>query len=212
MTDYDLFGAIPPGDSGLPPGMRLEEDFLAPDEEQALLAHIRGLPLTNAEYLQYTARRRTMSYGGKYDFAHQQLDEAPPIPDWLQPLKARAAAWAEVNADEIAQALVSEYAPGTPLGWHRDVPHYEHIIGISLAGEGVMRFRRYPPRREDGRPARADLKRVLRPRSIYTLQGESRWRWQHAVSPTKVLRFSITFRTRSDREVQGTVYPVGSAP
>lgn len=208
MTEYDLFGAITPRDPALPPGMRLEEGFLAPDEEQALLARIRELPLTNAEYLQYTARRRTMSYGGKYDFAHQQLNEAPPIPDWLQALKARAAAWARVDADDIVQGLISEYAPGTPLGWHRDVPHYEHIIGISLAGEGVMRFRRYPPRRDDGKPARADLKLVLHPRSIYSLQGDARWKWQHAVSPTKTLRFSITFRTRSKQ----AVYPVGPAP
>ena len=175
--------------------MRLEEDFLGADEEEALLAHIRELPLTNAEYLQYTARRRTMSYGGKYDFTHQQLNEAPPIPEWLHPLMRRAAAWAQLDANHIAQALVSEYSPGTPLGWHRDVPNYEGIIGISLAGEGVMRLRRYPPQRADGKPARADLKLLLRPRSIYTLQREARWGWQHAVSPTKHLRYSITFRT-----------------
>ena len=72
----------------------------------------------------------------------------------------------------------------------------EGIIGISLAGEGVMRFRRYPPRRDDGKAARAELKLTLQPRSIYTLQGEARWKWQHAVSPTKTLRYSITFRTR----------------
>ena len=176
--------------------MRLENHFLDADDEQALIAHIRDLPLTNAEYLQYTARRRTVSYGGKYDFTHQELNEAPPIPAWLQPLKSRAAAWARLDEQDIAQALVSEYSPGTPLGWHRDVPNYEGIIGISLAGEGVMRFRRYPPRRDDGKAARAELKLTLQPRSIYTLQGDARWKWQHAVSPTKALRYSITFRTR----------------
>ncbi len=183
----DLFG-----ESALPQGMRLADGFLAPDEEALLLGRIRELPLQNAVYLQYTARRRTMNYGGQYDFTHQQLNEAPPIPDWLQPLQARAAAWAGIEPDAVAQALVAEYAPGTPLGWHRDVPDYEHIIGVSLAGEGVMRFRRYPPKP----PARAEFKLTLAPRSIYTLQGEARWKWQHAVSPTRVLRYSITFRTR----------------
>jgi hypothetical protein len=28
------------------------------------------------------------------------------------------------------------------------------------------------------------------------LRDAARWRWQHAVSPTKELRYSITFRTR----------------
>ncbi len=97
---------------------------------------------------------------------------------------------------KVAQALISEYAPGTPLGWHRDVPDYQEIVGVSLGREGVMRFRRYPPEREGGKPARADLKLTLMPRSIYTLQGDARWKWQHAVSPTKALRYSITFRTR----------------
>lgn len=189
MSHPDLFGPQ------LPEGMRLDEGFLGLEEERELLAHIRTLPLTNAEYLQYTARRRTMNYGGKYDFAHQQLNAAPPIPAWLEPLKRRAAEWARLDPAKIAQALVSEYVPGTPLGWHRDVPDYEHIVGISLAGKAVMRLRRYPPRRPDGGPARADLKLTLLPRSIYTLQNEARWGWQHAVSPTRELRYSITFRT-----------------
>jgi len=36
---------------------------------------------------------------------------------------------------------------------------------------------------------------VLEPRSAYILRGAARWRWQHAISPTKALRYSITFRT-----------------
>ena len=202
MSDFDLFGPLPAASVSLPEGMRLEEEFLSADEERSLVTHIQALPFANAEYLQYTARRRTVSYGGKYDFAHRQLDEAPPIPDWLQPLKRRAAEWARLDADEIAQSLINEYSPGTPLGWHRDVPHYEGIIGVSLAGEALMRFPRYPPRRADGKAARADLKVRLLARSIYTLQDEARWRWQHAVSPTRALRYSITFRTRRPGDVR----------
>ena len=188
----DLFATEGAPPQELPPGMRYAAEFLSVADEQSLLEHIRALPLKNAEYLQYTARRRVVSYGGKYDFAHQQLNEAPPIPDWLQPMKVRAARWADLDPDRIAQALVAEYAPGTPLGWHRDVPDFEAIVGISLAGEGTMRLRRYPP----VKPARAELKLIAAPRSIYTLQGDARWKWQHAVSPTKELRYSITFRTQ----------------
>lgn len=194
----DLFGPVsvdvPAGD--LPAGLRLTTEFLDAAEEAALLARFGELRFANARYLQYTARRRTVSYGGSYDFARQQLNAAPPIPDWLGPLRQRAARWAGLDPDAISQALVAEYAPGTPLGWHRDVPDFESIVGISLGGVATMRFRRYPPQRGDGRAARADFRLVLEPRSIYTLQGEARWGWQHAVSPTKELRYSITLRTR----------------
>jgi alkylated DNA repair dioxygenase AlkB len=154
IDQADLFGPPAKPAPALPDGMRLADGFLAVDEEAALLATFRELPLANAEYLQYTARRRIVSYGGKYDFTHQKLNEAPPIPAWLQPLKRRAAQWAGLEPDAIAQALVAEYAPGTPLGWHRDVPDYEHIIGVSLGGDAVMRLRRYPPQRGGGKHAR----------------------------------------------------------
>jgi alkylated DNA repair dioxygenase AlkB len=181
-----------------PAGLRLEDGFLAREEEAALLERFRALPLQHAEYHQYTARRRIVSYGGRYDFAKQRLQAAEPIPHWLQDLKARAARWANLDPDSVVQGLIAEYAPGTPLGWHRDVPDFEAIVGLSLGDVATMRLRRYPPQREPGKPARADLTLTLQPRSIYTLQDDARWAWQHAVSPTKALRYSVTFRSARD--------------
>ncbi|MBE7367258.1 alpha-ketoglutarate-dependent dioxygenase AlkB [Ramlibacter pallidus] len=176
----------------LPDGMRYEAGFLSPGEEAALVQRIAQLPLAPMKYQQYEARRRVVSYGGTYDFSAQKLHAAAPLPDWLEPLRSRAAAWIGVAPEAFTQALVAEYSPGTPLGWHRDVPDFEDIVGISLGHDAVMRFRPYPP--EGGR--RADvLKLVVAPRSIYLLRGAARWNWQHAVSPTKALRYSITFRT-----------------
>lgn len=181
----------------LPEGLRYEEDFLTPEEETILLAHIRELPLRQAEYKQFTARRRVASYGGRFDYTTNEMRPAAPIPAWLFALRNRSAQWAGLPGEEIEHALVAEYAPGTPLGWHRDVPDFEAIIGVSLGGHCRMRFRRYPPRK----PARAEISLDLVPRSIYTMQGPARWAWQHAVSPTKELRYSITFRTT--RRVRG---------
>jgi alkylated DNA repair dioxygenase AlkB len=39
----------------------------------------------------------------------------------------------------------------------------------------------------------------VQPRSIYLLRGPARWEWQHSVSATRSLRYSITFRTRRAR-------------
>jgi alkylated DNA repair dioxygenase AlkB len=180
----------------LPAGLSYREDFITVAEEQQLIAQIQDLPLREAQYRQYTARRRTMNYGFSYDFAHLQSRPAPPIPDFLTPLRTRAAAWAGVAPEAFVQSLIAEYQPGTPLGWHRDVPDFEVVVGISLAGTARLRFRPYPwsPEKKD----RVFALEVAA-RSAYILRDEARWRWQHHVPPTKVLRYSITFRTASDK-------------
>ena len=180
----------------LPDGMRYAEDFLSREQEAALVAVIERLPLANMQYQQYTARRRVVSYGGQYDFSAQKLEPAEALPTWLDELRQAAGAWAGIPPEQFTQALVAEYQPGTPLGWHRDVPDFEDVVGISLLHEAVMRFRPYP--HETGSKVET-LKLVLPPRSIYLLRGASRWQWQHSVSPTKALRYSITLRTASDR-------------
>ena len=97
----------------------------------------------------------------------------------------------------LANALVAEYRPGVPLGWHRDVPDYETVVGVSLAGTARMRFRRYPP----VAPKKSDVVSLeLAPRSAYVLRAEARWGWQHSVAPTPALRYSVTFRTRAARD------------
>lgn len=193
VDTLDLFDAPPPR---LPDGMRYAEEFLTPAEEAALVATVEALPLANMRYQQYTAKRRVVSYGGQYDFSAQKLNEAEPLPEWLDALRARAGAWAGIAPERFTQALIAEYQPGTPLGWHRDVPDFEDIVGVSLLDEAVMRLRPYP--HVVGSKA-LGLKLTLPPRSIYLLRGASRWEWQHAVSPTKSLRYSITLRTPSHR-------------
>jgi alkylated DNA repair dioxygenase AlkB len=185
----DLFGAPPPA---LPPGMRYEDGFLSPAEEAALVAAIERLPLAPMKYQQYEALRRVVSYGGEYDFAAQRLAAAQPLPGWMDALRARAAAWIGSTPADFTQALVAEYRPGTPLGWHRDVPDFEDVVGISLLNEAQMRFRPYP--HVPGRKA-AVMKIALAPRSIYLLRGPARWAWQHSVAPARLLRYSITLRT-----------------
>lgn len=175
-----------------PQGLIYRSDFLDRDEERALLELIRELPLREAQYRQYTARRRTVNYGFAYDFQHLEAKPAPAIPEFLAPLRARAADWAGVASQDFVQALVAEYTPGTPLGWHRDVPDFELIVGISLAGAARIRFRPYPWKPERRKEVFA---LELEPRSAYILRDEARWAWQHSVPPTKELRYSVTFRT-----------------
>ena len=180
----------------LPAGMTYAEEFLSVEEERELLAAIPFLPLQQAQYRQYTARRRTLNFGFAYDFAHQRATPAPSIPEFLAPLRAKAAGFAGVAPDAFVQALIAEYAPGAPLGWHRDVPDFEVIVGVSLGSAARIRFRPYP-----WTPARRKevFALELAPRSAYVLRGEARWGWQHSVPPVKILRYSITCRTARAR-------------
>jgi alkylated DNA repair dioxygenase AlkB len=192
MKQGELF-RIP---QALPRGFVYQPDFINREEEVFLLDEIRNLPLAEAKYKEYTAKRRIVSYGGTYDYSNNELMPAGPIPPFLHPLRERIAAWVNVPATRFGHALIAEYKTGTQLGWHRDVPEFEMIVGVSLAGYCRMRLRRYPPK--SGR-ATETLSLDLEPRSVYSMRGEARWGWQHSVPPTKTLRYSITFRTRLEK-------------
>jgi alkylated DNA repair dioxygenase AlkB len=184
-------------EEGLPPGPWPEgfvyrSGFIEADEEAALLDVIARLPLAPARYKSYTARRQTASFGGDYDYDENMLRPAAPLPGELLPLRERAASWLGVPPATLSHALVSQYQPRTPLGWHRDVPDFESIVGVSLGGTARMRFRPFPPID----PKKADvLSLELAPRSAYLIRGPARWDWQHSIAPTPGLRYSITFRT-----------------
>jgi alkylated DNA repair dioxygenase AlkB len=197
MKQTSLFETV----DALPQGFEYRPEFLSPEEEAHLIEKIRSLPLKEAAYKEFVARRRIVSYGGRYDFSAQELLPAGPIPEFLHPLRERVARWVELPANSFNHALVTEYAPGTQLGWHRDVPDFEVVVGVSLAGACRMRLRPYPTR-----PNKREGVRTLdvQPRSAYVMRNSARWKWQHAISPTKELRYSITFRTlASNRSIEG---------
>jgi alkylated DNA repair dioxygenase AlkB len=177
--------------SALPNGLVFQPDFIDEAEEARLLAGIATASLHEAKYKEFTARRRVASFGAGFDYDENELTPAPEIAPFLLPLRERVASWAGVSPETFGYALVAEYRPGTPLGWHRDVPQFEMIAGVSLAGTARMRFRRYPPQ-----PRGATFNLELPPRSAYLMRGEVRWGWQHSIVATAALRYSITFRTR----------------
>ena len=177
----------------LPQGFVYQQAFLTLAEELTLLDCIRALPLSEARYKQFTARRRTVSYGSQYDFDVNTLMSAPSIPPFLEPLRHKVADWIGLQPQQFVQALVSEYRPGAPLGWHRDVPQYDSIVGVSLGGPCVMRLRPYKPGEKQVRRSVVSL--ALAPRSAYSIRGSARWDWQHSIVATKALRYSITLRT-----------------
>lgn len=173
------------------PGLELHEDIVSEAEERALIAQIDQLGLSPFRFQGWTGRRLTRSFGWRYDFDNASFTRAEPMPDWLLPVRARAAALARLEPDDFAHALVIRYDPGAGIGWHRDRPQFDRVVGISLVARTAMRFRQ----RTDSGFRRARIR--LEPRSAYVLTGEVRERWEHSIAAHEALRFSITFRSLS---------------
>ncbi len=202
MDQFSLFAAEPVtavAGGRFPAGLVYEADWLSRADEASLVALLRRMPFEAARYHAYTARRRVVGFGGRFDYETNRLLPAPPLDPSLAPLRDRVARWAGLDPAALVHALVSEYAPGTPLGWHRDVPDFEDVIGVSFGAAATLRFRPYL-KPGTPRPAHDDVVRlVVAPRSIYSMRGPARWDWQHSVAPVDALRWSITFRTAATR-------------
>lgn len=185
----DMLAPAPAVSRLLPEGFRYRPEFLSRAEEAELLARLPELPFREFEFHGYFGKRRVVSFGIRYDFADRAMHPAEDIPDYLQPVRDRAAAFARLAPADLPHALVTEYQAGAPIGWHRDRPVFDSVIGISLGSECRFRFRR---KRAGGWERTAV---TLMPRSAYLLRGPSRTEWEHSIPPADQLRYSITFRS-----------------
>ena len=185
-SDQPSFLAPP---AGMPEGLAYAPDFLSEAEEAALAGRLDMLDFKPFEFHGFLGKRQTVSFGWSYRFDGSGLGAAPPIPDWLRPVRARAAAFAGLAADALEHVLLVKYDEGAGLGWHRDRPVFGDVIGISLLSPAPLRFRR----KDGAKWQRFTL--PAEPRSIYLLRGPSRSEWEHSLTPVATLRYSITFRT-----------------
>ena len=173
-------------------GLDYRADFITPDEEAALIEHLEVMDLAPFRFQGWTGNRKTRSFGWRFDFDDASLQPTEPIPDWLEPLRDKAAALAGVVPGEIAHALIARYDPGAGIGWHKDRSVFDRVVGVSLNSPATLRFRQ----RTHSGFRRFSL--PVEPRSAYLLWGEARYDWEHRIVPGEALRFSITFRTLSE--------------
>jgi alkylated DNA repair dioxygenase AlkB len=172
----------------LPEGFVYRPELVMSAEEAELVAEFHTLDFKPFEFHGYFGNRRTVSFGWHYDFASSRVRSASDIPDFLLPLRDKAAAFAGIDAASLEHALVTEYAPGAGIGWHRDRPAFDEVIGISLGAPCRFRLRK---KRGSGWE-RAAIQ--LAPRSAYLLRGPVRREWEHSIPPLDKLRYSVTFR------------------
>lgn len=182
----------------MPEGFAYDATFLGVDDEAVLLEQIQALAFSRVEMRGGVARRRTAHFGWKYGYYARRTAPGEPLPPFLLPYRERAARWAGRDADAFVEALVTEYPPGAPIGWHRDAPMFGEIIGISLGAPCRMKLRPYVSPQDVARagpPRRATHEIELAPRSVYLLTRAVRRHFEHSIPPVSGLRYSITFRT-----------------
>jgi alkylated DNA repair protein (DNA oxidative demethylase) len=172
-----------------PEGLFYRPDVLSVAEESKLLEIFETLRFDPIVIHGQAARRTGRHFGLDYDYEARTPQPGDAVPDWLQPVRARAAELASVEPDELVEILVQRYPPGSTIGWHRDAPAFGIVVGISVGSSSRLRFQH----------GKGNERRVweilLEPRSGYVLSGKARSSWQHSIPPTKGLRYSITFRT-----------------
>jgi hypothetical protein len=177
----------------LPPGFCYRDDFITDADERVLLGEVGAIVFSDFEMRGVVARRRVAFFGQSYDRA-----AAGPMPTFLSALRARLAGWAGVDAEAFAMALINEYRPGTPIGWHRDAPQYDVVAGVSLLSACRMKLRPYRSAASSGAasPRRTATHEIsLARRSAYLMMQDARNAYEHHIPPVDELRYSITFRT-----------------
>jgi alkylated DNA repair dioxygenase AlkB len=172
----------------LPEGFLYRPELISAQEERALIDNVQDIQFTHFKMHGVASRRRVAHFGWLYGYESWKVEPGPPMPEFLLPLRAKLAAWRQVDPELLAEVLVTEYTPGAGIGWHRDAPPFGIVVACSLLSPCRFRLRR-------GSSGKTDATITIKPRSGYVLSGPARTQWQHSISPAKELRYSITFRT-----------------
>lgn len=191
-VQFNLFDPPEPVLPAMPPGFAYQPDLITLAEEHALVAHFQDLDFKPYEHLGYLGHRRIVSFGWRRAADGDLIITGEAPPPFLTPLLERVVAFTGLARDSFKHALITEYAPGAGIGWHRDRPPAVAVAGVSLLSPCTFRLRR----KSGERWIRNAM--IAAPRSAYLMAGSSRSDWQHSIPPVEALRYSVTFRTVRD--------------
>jgi len=168
-------------------GFTYHPDFLSTTEADQLLRNIASLSFRTETFRGMTLKRTMVCYGSDYITARRSArNPAPPIPEFLTPVRDRAAGVAGVDASTLMQAIIWRFPPKAGIDWHVDNPSFGPVVcGVSLGSTAVMHLEK----------AGTKVRQRIDPGSLYIIQDEARYEWKHKVDAIKDERFSITFRS-----------------
>ena len=176
-----------------PNGLHYTREFISPDVERELIAHVAELPLKPFQFGAFEGHRQVKSFGFRYDYTAQRMLESEPIPDWLRTIARTVEEFGQLPEGSVRQVLCTEYDVGVGIGWHRDKPQFDKVFGLSLGSPCRFRFRRRVGEKWERFMLQAE------PRSLYLMDGEARQAWEHSIPGVEQRRHSITFRTMRPR-------------
>jgi alkylated DNA repair dioxygenase AlkB len=184
-------------------GFRYQREIIDAKFENDLVSHISKLPFQEFDFHGFKGKRRVVSFGWRYDYDGGKLRQAPEVPDYLLRLRESASSFAGMKPADLQQVLVTQYGPGSGIGWHRDKAVFGQVVGVSLLSSCVLRFRRklnndrLPDQRVFKQWERVNV--FAEPRSAYFLSGPARLEWEHSILRVDELRYAVTFRNVRDR-------------
>jgi alkylated DNA repair dioxygenase AlkB len=175
-----------------PEGFAYVPDFLGGEEQAALLRQLRKLSYEHDTFRGTRLRRGYAQFGYAYVSTGRKLTPAPPLPEFLTALVAKASPHYP-EGTEFNQCIITRYPEGAGIGWHTDAPRFgECVMAVSLGGEARLQLR--PNGVEE---VRCEV--WAAPGSLYVMRGPARWQYQHQVVPVESVRYSLTFRQVADR-------------
>ncbi|XP_015276374.1 PREDICTED: alkylated DNA repair protein alkB homolog 8 [Gekko japonicus] len=168
--------------TALPPGLRVIEDLVSPEEERRLLESIDWTEdevIPNAQ--KSLKHRRVKHFGYEFRYDNNNVDRDRPLPGGLPELcnvilaKCLKLGYIKEKPDQLT---INQYEPGQGIPPHIDThsAFEDEIISLSLGAEIVMDFK-HP----DGQAVAV----MLPQRSLLLMSGESRYLWTHGITPRK---------------------------
>jgi hypothetical protein len=103
LSQLPLFEPV----NSLPEGFQYQPELLTEDEEGELIDRFQDLPFKEFEFHGFLGKRRVVSFGWKYDFGAGKLREPEPIPEFIVPIRQKAAAFAGIEPKAIAHVLAA---------------------------------------------------------------------------------------------------------
>lgn len=125
-----------------PEGFSYCPEVISVEDEVGLLAQLADLPFQEFQFRGFEGKRRVVSFGWRYDLNDHKVLQADSIPPLLLEVYRKVQRASSFVLYDLQQVLVTEYAPGAPIGWHKDRPVFDKVLGLSLGSFCSFRFRK----------------------------------------------------------------------
>jgi hypothetical protein len=129
--------------SSAPEGLILKTEFLTVDEEQVLLGELRQLEMERVYFHGVFARRTVAHFGHRYGYSGRGLTPTASVPDWLEPIRQRAASWIATEAGDLAEVLIPAIRSAPASAGTATLPYSPRSSGFHLQGRASCGFGRW---------------------------------------------------------------------